>query len=111
MISFLLSIPAIVWLLVSGLLNACGEFLSKHWGENPSLPLAMLVAATYALSSALWLPALLHKNQLSTTGVAWVLIALMFTMILSFFVFHEELGLQQWVGLGLALVAVGLLIF
>ncbi len=111
MINFFLAVPAIIWLLASGLLNACGEFLSKHWGEHPTGWLAMAVGATYALSSLIWLPALLHKNQLSTTGVAWVLIALMFTMFLSFFVFHEELGTQQWIGLALALIAVGLLIF
>ena len=103
--NWLLLIPAIGWLLLSGFLNGVGEYLSKQWGNAPSWKLVALVALAYAASSILWLPALLHKNQLSTMGVAWVLIALVSTLFLGLFVFHEQLTPSQWFGLGLAAVA------
>jgi len=108
--NILLAIPAIIWLLLSGVLNASGEYLSKLWGKNPSWKLAVLVALVYALSSIVWLPALLHKNQLSTMGIAWLLIAVVLTLFLGIVVFSEHLTGMQWVGVVLAIVALFLLI-
>lgn len=103
--NLLLIIPAIVWLLLSGLLNALGEYLSKTWGNNPSWRLVAMVAAAYALSSIVWPPAMLHKNKLSTMGTAWLLIATILTLFLGVVVFDEHLSGQQLVGVFLAVVA------
>jgi multidrug transporter EmrE-like cation transporter len=108
--NLLVIIPAIVWLILSGIFNAFGEYLSKEWGYTHTWELALFVAVAYVCSSLLWLPALLKQNQLSTMGVAWILIALVFTLILGLVVFKEHLSLIQWVGIVLGSIAVVLLL-
>jgi len=46
--NILISIPAIIWLLISALFFACGEYLSKLWGNEPSIRLTLFVVITYA---------------------------------------------------------------
>ncbi len=101
---------AIASLTLSGVFQAGGEYFSKLWGLAPSSRLAAFAVACYAISSLVWLPALLYRNQLSTVGVAWDLIAICATLALGFFVFHETLSMRQSVGLVLALIALWLLL-
>lgn len=103
-------VPGFAWLILSGLFNALGEYLSKEWGNTPSLKLALFVALAYVASSIVWLPALLHHHKLSVYGTAWILIALIFTLFLGLFVFKEHLSTAQWQGVFLAVIAVVLLL-
>jgi len=103
--NILISIPAIVWLLISALFFAAGEFLSKLWGQAPSIRLTILVVLVYSLGSITWLPALLHKNQLSVMGTLWLLLGVLATIIIGVFVFHEHLNRYQIIGVVLALLA------
>jgi multidrug transporter EmrE-like cation transporter len=102
---------AVAILLFSGLFQAGGEYVSKLWGFHQSWQTGLLAVALYAVSSAIWLPALLYKNQLSTIGVAWDLVAISATLLLGIFVFHEVLHARQWLGLILAAVALWLLVW
>jgi len=102
-------VPALGWLLVSALFFAGGEFLSKKWGQNPGWMLTGAVVATYALGSLMWLPALLHKNELARMGMLWCLLTTPLTVIMGTIVFHEKLSNGQWVGIALAMVALLLL--
>lgn len=106
MLSFLIKIPAPVWLVCSALFFALGEYFSKLWGNNPSLKGTVFVVVAYAFGSIFWLPALLHKNQLAIMGTAWLLLATVATAVLGVFVFGESLTSLQWFGLGLAGVAI-----
>ncbi len=101
---------AILSLILSGLFQGGGEYVSKLWGFNPSTKLAVFAVGLYAISSAVWLPALLYRNQLSTIGIAWDVIAISSTLLLGLFVFHETLSPTQWLGLFLGIVAVYLLL-
>lgn len=103
--NILISIPAIVWLLISALFFAAGEFLSKLWGQAPSIRLAILVVLVYSFGAITWLPALLHKNQLSIMGMLWLLLGVIATILIGVFVFHEHLNIYQIVGVVLALLA------
>ncbi len=109
MINFFLSVPAIVWLLISSVFFAAGEFLSKKWGMAPNFNNTILVIIAYSISSLLWLPALLHKNQLAIMGTFWLVLATIATVAIGVLVFHEKLNNLQWLGVLLALVALGLL--
>jgi len=109
MINFLIQVPAIVWLVISSIFFAIGEFFAKKWGMQPGIALMIKVLILYALSSMFWLPALLHKNQLLIMGTAWLILALVVTVLLGFFVFHEKLNTLQWLGIILALAALILL--
>jgi len=103
--NILISIPAIVWLLISALFFAAGEFLSKIWGQNPSIRLTILVVLVYSLGAITWLPALLHKNQLSVMGMLWLLLGVIATVLIGVFIFHEHLNNYQIIGIVLAILA------
>jgi multidrug transporter EmrE-like cation transporter len=104
-VNILLFVPAIIWLLISALFFACGEFLSKIWGGNPSFSLTVLVVIAYVLGTLSWLPVLLHKNQLTTMGTAWLLLATTATVIIGIFIFQEKISFIQGIGVFLAFVA------
>ena len=84
-------IPAFGWLLVSVSFFAYGEFLSKKWADHPSVSLAIAVVAIDAIGTALWLPAILHKNTLAIVGLLWLLIGAVATVSIGLFVFKETL--------------------
>jgi len=105
----LLLIPAWGWLLLSAIWFTVGEYLSKKWGYAPSWATALIVVGAYALGSFAWLPVLLHKNQIALMGTLWLLLATIATVAVGVFIFHEQLNTLQWVGVGLALVALALL--
>ena len=101
---------AIAALLASGVFQTLGEYLSKIWGRSPSWSMAAFAVAAYAVSSLIWLPALLYRNQLSTIGIAWDLVAVSTTLFLGLVVFHEVLSAKQIIGIALALFALWLLL-
>jgi drug/metabolite transporter (DMT)-like permease len=103
--SFLLVIPAYVWLLISACFFAGGEYLSKRWGMAPSFNFALLVTFVYSFGVLAWLPALLHKNQLVFMGTLWTVLSTLVTVAIGFFIFHEKLSALQWLGVLLAFVA------
>lgn len=76
---------------------------------GPSISLTIAVVALYSLGGLTWLPALLHKNQLAIMGTAWLLLSIFATLGIGIFVFGEVLGLRQWTGVILAVIALGLL--
>ena len=109
MISFLLAIPAIIWLVVSVILFGFGEYFSKSWALHPDFRHAFWALLTYTLGTFTWLPILLHKNHLSTMGTAWLALGVVATVGIGLFVFHEKVTFLQWLGIVLALIALGLL--
>mgnify|MGYP001559872783 CR=1 FL=1 len=105
-----MELVAVIALFVSGALHAAGEYLSKVWGFDPGWRMGLAAVAAYALSSAAWLPALLYRNQLSTIGIAWEIIAISTTLFLGVVIFRESLTAGQWAGITLGLVALWLLV-
>lgn len=101
---------AVVTLLSSVAFYAGGEYFSKLWGLNPGAGLMLAAVLCYMISVLLWFPALLYRDQLSTVGIDWEVLALCATLILGFFVFHEAISLKNWIGLILGLIAAWLLI-
>ena len=109
MIKFFLSIPAIIWLLASVILFGFGEYFSKYWATRPDFWRAFWALLAYVLATFAWLPVLLHKNHLSTMGTAWLALGVVATIGIGLFIFHEKITFLQWLGIVLALIALGLL--
>ena len=107
--SFILSIPAIVWLVISALFFACGEFLSKKFAIHPSVYLVVAVVVIDAISTLAWLPAILQKNQLSIVGAMWSVLSLLTTVLIGLIIFREHLNLTAILGIIFAFIAIGLL--
>ncbi len=98
-----------MWLVVSALFFAAGEFLSKKFALAPSWTMTLIVVGAYACGTLTWLPAIYDKKTLAITGVVWLLFGLMATVGIGTIVFKEHLTMLQWTGIALAAGAVALL--
>lgn len=100
-----LTIPSVVWLVVSVLVHAVGEYYSKVWANGPAFSYALIAASAYALSGFFWLPMLLHRNNLAVMGTVWLLFATLAPLIIGVFIFGEQLSLTDAFGIALAIGA------
>ena len=100
------TIPFWVWIIISAIFFAFGEFLSKKFALNPGWMLFLIFIIVDVISASAWIPAIFEKNQLSVTGVIWSIISLMATVTIGVLAFKEKLTLTQSIGLVLGLLAV-----
>ncbi|MFA5021925.1 MAG: hypothetical protein WC508_02525 [Patescibacteria group bacterium] len=105
----ILSINYIIWLIISAIFFAVGEFLSKKFALNPSLTYVVCIVVVYAFGTLAWLPAILQRNQLSTVGVMWSVLSLLTTVLIGTIIFSEKLSLVGLLGIIFAFIAVILL--
>jgi len=103
------SIPAYVWMIVSAVFFAWGEYLSKKFGLAPGFSLAIAVLVVDSIGTALWLPAIFERNSLAIMGTAWLLIGMLATVSIGLFVFEESLTHTQFAGIAFAFLALILL--
>ncbi|MDO8667526.1 MAG: hypothetical protein Q7K35_00305 [bacterium] len=106
---FLLSINYLIWLTLSALFFAGGEFFSKKFALNPKALLVVGILAIYSLGVLAWLPAILQKNQLSIVGAIWSVMSLLATVLIGVLIFGERLSIVGILGVVAAFVAVALL--
>lgn len=106
---FLASVHYMVWLVISAIFFAVGEFLSKKFALSPKLSLVILVAVVDVISTLLWLPAMLNRNMLSTTGTMWSILSLVATVLIGVLLFGEKLSVIDTIGIITAFVAIVLL--
>ncbi len=106
---FLLSINYIIWLIVSALFFAVGEFLSKKFALNPKLIYVILILTTYSIGTLAWLPAILQKNSLSIAGTIWSVLSLFATVLIGVLIFGEKLSVLGIIGVIMAVIAIILL--
>ncbi len=105
----LLSVNYMVWLLVSALFFAAGEFLSKKFALNPKATLVIIIVIVYSLGTITWLPAILQKNQLSIVGVLWSVMSLAATVLIGIFIFGEKVNALGVAGIVTAVISIVLL--
>jgi spermidine export protein MdtI len=106
---FLLSINYIIWLVLSALFFAVGEFLSKKFALSPKSLYVILMLLVYSFGVLAWLPAILQKNTLSITGTIWSVLSLLTTILIGVLIFKEKLNIVGIVGIITAGVAIILL--
>jgi len=98
-----------VWLIISAVFFAFGEFFSKKFALTPSLFYVITVVVIYSLGVLAWLPAILQKNQLSIVGSIWSVLSLMATVLIGVLIFREKLNTIGIIGIILAAIAIALL--
>jgi multidrug transporter EmrE-like cation transporter len=106
---FLLSINYIVWLVVSAIFFAVGEFLSKKFALSPRFLYVILILIIYSLGVLAWLPAILQRNSLSIVGTIWSVLSLLTTILIGVLIFGEKLSTLGIVGIIMAMLAIILL--
>ena len=106
---FLLSVNYLVWLVLSAIFFAAGEFFSKKFALNPRLIIVVYILLMYIIGTLAWLPAILQKNQLSIVGAIWSVLSLLATVLIGLLIFGERLSVVGIIGIITAFVAVFLL--
>lgn len=106
---FLLSINYLVWLVLSGLFFATGEFFSKKFVLNTKTVFLICLFIAYFFGVLSWLLALLQKNQLSIVGAIWSVISLLATVLIGILFFGEKLSAIGIIGIITAFMAIALL--
>ena len=102
-------LPAWVWLTVSALFYAGGEFFSEKLVLHPTWENYALLVLLDVLSITSWLPALYEKNNLAVTGTLWLMFALVATALLGIIVFDQPITGKAVLGIILAGAVVALL--
>jgi multidrug transporter EmrE-like cation transporter len=108
-VNALLSLPYIFWLIVSAVLFAVGEFLSKKFALSPNWSYIVILLIVDAASLLSWLPAIMQKNQLSIVGVMWSVLSLLATALIGILIFSEKLNTLSFLGIVFGLISVVLL--
>lgn len=103
------TIPFWIWITISAVFFAFGEFFSKKFALNPGWTLFAVFIVVDVISASTWLPAIFEKNQLSTTGVIWSIASVAATVLIGVLAFDEKLTLLQCTGLAFGVVSVVLL--
>jgi multidrug transporter EmrE-like cation transporter len=106
---FLLSINYIIWLIVSAIFFAVGEFLSKKFALSPKFLYVILILIIYSFGVLAWLPAILQKNSLSIVGTMWSVLSLLTTILIGILIFKEKLSIAGIAGMVMAIIAIILL--
>lgn len=104
--SVILSVPYIIWLILSALFFATGEFFSKKFGLEPSWYLFGCIMMSYIIGTIMWLPAIISNNQLSIVGAIWSVLSLMATVLIGVVLFNEHLSTLAIFGIVLGLASV-----
>ena len=102
-------LPAWVWIIISGIFFAAGEFLSKEFALNPGWGIYAFIILVDVISITAWLPAIFQRNQLSIIGVIWSLASLMLTVGVGILLFNEKLTNIRVLGIFFGIVALILL--
>lgn len=98
-----------VWLALSAVFFAGGEFFSKKFALNPRVIFVVYILLMYIFGTLAWLPAILQKNQLSIVGAIWSVMSLLATVLIGVLIFSEKLSMIGVLGVVTAFVAVALL--
>ena len=106
---FLLSINYLIWLVLSALFFAAGEYFSKKFALNPRFVIVVYLLLMYIFGTLAWLPAILQKNQLSIVGAIWSVLSLLATVLIGILIFGERLSPVGIIGIITAFIAVALL--
>jgi multidrug transporter EmrE-like cation transporter len=102
-------LPPLLWLTLSGLFFAGGEYLSKRFILGPSWPIFILLMCMYCFGVLLWIPALMQQRDLSVAGTLWSVISLCMTVLIGIIIFHESLTGLRIVGILLAAASIVIL--
>lgn len=107
--NLLMAVPYIIWLTLSAVCFAMGEFFSKKFGLEPGWFFVGCIFASYGMGTLLWLPAIIQNNQLSIVGAIWSVMSLLATVLIGVVIFGEHLNLIAVAGIILGFISVFLL--
>lgn len=100
--------PVIILITLAALTTVAGDYFGKLWSVNLNYAHFWIGLVFYLLAGFFYFPSLLRGNLISTS-IAWTVLATAGFLIVGFVIFHEELSMLQWLGVGFGVVAILLL--
>jgi drug/metabolite transporter (DMT)-like permease len=102
---------AYLWMLLSAVAFAGGEYLSKIWAMKPACDwsLVLWINVCYLASGLFWLPAIWQTKTLAATGTFCSVLYMILTVAVGVGLCGERLTEDKWVGLVAAAAAIALL--
>lgn len=104
--SFVTVVPYYVWIIISALLTATGELLSKEFGDTHRTGFMIAAFIAYSLGTIAWFPSIFEKDQLLIVGVMWSVLSLATTVAIATLIFGEHFNTMSAIGIALAFAAV-----
>ena len=86
-----------------------GEYASKKWSLTGDWRLAAILIVSYLAGTVAWMFIIKERCELARMGMTWTVLATLTTLVLGLGVFKETLTPLQWIGAGMAAVALVLL--
>ena len=99
-----------MWLLLSCLMFAVGEYLSQCFANEPKISTVIYLVIIDIFAIVTWLPAIMQKNHLVVVGTIWSILSLVCTVLIGTLIFNEQLNTRIVVGLIFSFVAIILLV-
>jgi len=87
-----------------------GDYSSKQLTIHSTPWRWVTVFLAYNFATAFWLLLLREVGHLGRAGLIWGLTSTIFLVCLSHFIFQEPMTTKQWIGVGLGLGALSLLL-
>lgn len=100
----------LIWaLLLTGMATyASGEIACKAWSLKPNWTLFLVAVACYAAGGASYMPALRMHGSMGRLATVWCCLALILSVLIARYLFHESFTESQFAAVLLALVAMWL---
>jgi multidrug transporter EmrE-like cation transporter len=103
-----LSLPTIVYFIVSVVFVTLGDYLGKEWSISKSSWLLVLAVGCSTLSGLFYFPLLL-KEKLVVTSMLWTFLSIAGFLLVGLVIFKETLTSIQSIGLVMGAISIVLL--
>jgi len=94
----------IIFSFISAILTIAGVGLVKRWITDHQSVYYIAAMILFTISSLVYIEALKFE-RMAILEVFFGTMVMLLTIAMGLFLFHERVSIQEWVGIGLALVA------
>jgi multidrug transporter EmrE-like cation transporter len=99
----------ITFTIIALLFYAVGEIYSKIFADTGKIHWMVYGMVAYVICTALWFPALKNNNKMVVMTTLWTIGYVVIGTFVGLFIFHEHCSVQQFIGLGMAMISIVLL--
>jgi len=99
-----------ILLAVCVIFNILGDYFAKSWSANGNQWRVWLAAVFYCTLTAGWLVGLKTMQHLGRWTCIWTILSLVAGVMMSQVIFAEPMTVKTWVGVGLAILSLVLLV-
>ena len=96
----------VIIVTISMMFYAIAEYCSKLYANTVNLRYAAYALVAYNILSIAWFISLRMKNNLTILATMWNMLYLIISIFIGLVLFKEQITTTNWIGIGLALLAI-----